>query len=203
MFVFYRPIKDWNWIKTISNFCEPLWNRCNEKGCITWIKDIHKEKLVNFKYEEIKEKEINFWLFDIFWKYFNFEKEQETWNQTWYFENSKFKENYKIIDLEKYKQWKFKKELEKINKWFDETIKNYIKTYPEMEVQTWGIKLAEAEKVLAWQDSPYLQQLAQDKWLDVNELAKKIKAKADVYNAMYSKLEAEKDKQIKDLKDNK
>ena len=86
-----------------------------------------------------------------------------------------------------------------INKWFDETIKNYIKDYPEMEVQTWAIKLTEAEKVIAWQDSEYLTRLANDKWVDVKDLADKIKQKADEYNTMYSKLEAEKDKQIKDL----
>ena len=89
--------------------------------------------------------------------------------------------------------------LNRINTRFDRTIKNYIKDYPKMEVQTWAIKLAEAEKVIAWQDSEYLIRLANDKWVDVKDLADKIKQKADEYNTMYSKLEAEKDKQIKDL----
>jgi len=95
----------------------------------------------------------------------------------------------------------FEYKLNKVNTQFDRTIKNYIKQYPEMEVQTWAIKLAEAEKVIAWWTSEYLAQLAKDKWVDVEELANKIKIKADEYNAMYSKLEAEKDKKIWELKE--
>ncbi len=108
-------------------------------------------------------------------------------------------EEYKK-QMEEYKQKMLEEEIQKINKCFDKTIKDYIKAYPEMEVETWETKRVEAEKVLAWQESEYLNKLAEAKGVDVKELAKKIKEKADAYADMYTKLEAEKDKKIEELK---
>ena len=109
--------------------------------------------------------------------------------------------DWKIIETKEYKQKMLEEWIQKINEWFNKTIKDYIKDYPEMEVETWETKRIEAEKVLAWQASEYLNKLAEAKGVDIKELAQKIKEKADTYADMYTKLEAEKDKKIEELRE--
>jgi len=216
MFVFYKPIKDGWWVKTISNYCKPIWNRCSEQGCIAWIKETCRGKIINFDYIKIPQEEINFWLYDFFWKVWDPEKEQYLDKQAFYFDWEKIVEGGSLVSDEDYKNWKFKKELKKINKWFDEEIEKYTTKYPIYEKMTWPIKQREAEIVANWWKSEYLENLVKDKlktmdWYSeeeinnilqdkVKDFANLILQKAKEYAIMYSDLEAEKDKRIQELK---
>jgi len=179
-----------------------------------WIKNwklfLISEEKSNIKVDEWLESEIENWVYE------NWEivpKEESEQYQQYLEELAKKQLEEKIKELQEQgynvdDEWNIIKdekwlevETQKINKWFDETIVEYIKDYPEQERATWPIQLAEAEKVLNWETSVYIDSLAQAKWIDTQTLAETIKTKSEEYNTLYANLVAEKENKLKELEE--
>jgi len=94
--------------------------------------------------------------------------------------------NWKIIETEEYKQNLLKEEKNKIEKEFQETIKQITAWYSQAEQKGWGLQLTEAKKVLTWNTSIFLQKICDENWEDINEFAKKIVDKAEQYSIAYA-----------------
>jgi len=138
------------------------------------------------------------------------EQQAEQYKKQWY--NVEIKD-WKV-EIIKDEKW-LEVEIQKINKRFDDTIEEYTAKYPIYEKMTWAIKQQEAQKVMNWETSSYLEDLVRKRLQvegktddEINEIlqdevkkfAEIILEKAKEYADLYSKLEAEKDKKIQELK---
>lgn len=133
-------------------------------------------------------------------KDFSFTEEEKEKINNWCI----LKEDLTILETENYKiylQNKFILEKEKINNTFESKINLFLSDYPPSEILTFETKRVEAEKYLATGSNIYIETLAAAKWRTAQKLAETIQANALAYLQAYSQLEAQKDGQIKALKE--
>ncbi len=104
------------------------------------------------------------------------------------------------IETEKNKQ----KEIQDINTEFDNLVKSYDSEYPEEEIKTFPIQEREASYIdgksnPSIKESDFIRKLAENRWEDFKELAKKIKEKSEDRNTFIAQKLAEKQIKIKAL----
>ena len=128
------------------------------------------------------------------------------WEPVLVSEEDLFKLNkwYKFIDWilsetddSKYKQKQAN--IQKINNEFEDKINTFLSKYPKREQDTFSQKLREAEKVIDWWESTYIELKSKAFWITALEFAEKVKQKSDSFISLYAKLENEKDLAILEL----
>jgi len=92
-----------------------------------------------------------------------------------------------------------RKMIENIKADFDEKISEYLSKYPKREQDTFAEKKREAEKVMDWQSSVYIEWKAEVLWVTPEQFAQKIIAKNNEWMKKYTQFENEKDTKIAKL----
>ena len=103
-------------------------------------------------------------------------------------------EEEKIIQI----QTNFQYKVEKINQEFNNEINQFTAWYSQAEIDSWKLKEEEANKVLLWETSDFLNNLCIE-WETVEDLANKIIKNAWLFKTAYANAEKTKRQKLKDL----
>ncbi len=106
----------------------------------------------------------------------------------------------RFIEYEaKTKQEAFESSVKQINEDFDKTVDEYLSKYPKREQDTFSEKKREAEKVLLWESSVYIEWKATALGITPQQFAAIIIQKNTEWTQKYTGLENEKDLKIAQL----
>jgi len=112
-----------------------------------------------------------------------------------------FKEdNFDIVVTEESREEEYITQIENINNEFDNKISEYLSKYPKREQDTFAEKKREAEKVMDWEVSLYIESKAKAIGISAEQFAQIIIAKNEEWTVKYIELENEKDYKISKIK---
>jgi len=85
-----------------------------------------------------------------------------------------------------------------VNYEFNKEVEQFTSWYTRYEIDSWHMKIKEAEKVLNWWESVFLMWIIIE-WETVEELAQKIMDKANAFKIAYANAEKTKREKLKNI----
>lgn len=123
-------------------------------------------------------------------------KYKEPWFEFQEYLDSLELSNVIVVETEESKQLEYSNKVKEINTAFDEKINEFLSKYPKREQETFWEKKREAEKVVAWGSSIYIEWKAKALKITPEQFAHIIITKNNEWVELYTQLENEKDAEI-------